>query len=351
MRRRACSSRKHDSANRWATGGSACRAAGPAAATHVRVRVGASRVAALALARRLAAAGPARRGRRHAARASSCAGSGWSGPRSSRPQAVDRVVDEAAEAGFNALFVQVRGRGDAFYRSALAPRSVLLERQPRDVRPAGAPDRAGPRAAAPGPRLGERAARGALRPAAAARATSLEQHPEWVMVPRSAATAALVASGARRLAARSLDAGRAEGDVEGYYLSPAVPGGRRSTSRPWCARSCGRTRWTACTSTSSATRGRRSTTRGRRSRASAGARAAATCSRRPTRSPAAWDDYRRELLTALATRLARRRARASGPGIVLSAAVAPDEAQAVQPQVPGLAALAGERACSRRSAR
>src|SRR5262245_33785272 len=41
------------------------------------------------------------------------------------PQEVDRVVDQAAEGGFNALFVQIRGRGDAFYDSKLSPRSVL----------------------------------------------------------------------------------------------------------------------------------------------------------------------------------------------------------------------------------
>ena len=45
------------------------------------------------------------------------------------------MVDEAADAGFNALFVQVRGRGDAFYRSAIVPRSTLLERQPREFDP------------------------------------------------------------------------------------------------------------------------------------------------------------------------------------------------------------------------
>src|SRR5439155_1639170 len=46
------------------------------------------------------------------------------------PAAVDRVVDEAQRAGFIALFVQVRGRGDAFYRSALVPRSEMLAAQP-----------------------------------------------------------------------------------------------------------------------------------------------------------------------------------------------------------------------------
>ena len=51
------------------------------------------------------------------------------------PEEIDRIVDEAAAAGLNALFVQVRGRGDVFYKSALAPRSPLLERQPRSFDP------------------------------------------------------------------------------------------------------------------------------------------------------------------------------------------------------------------------
>ena len=51
------------------------------------------------------------------------------------PAAVDAVIEQAREGGFNALFVQVRGRGDALYASRLVPRSVLLERQPRDFDP------------------------------------------------------------------------------------------------------------------------------------------------------------------------------------------------------------------------
>jgi uncharacterized lipoprotein YddW (UPF0748 family) len=39
-------------------------------------------------------------------------------------------VDDAARAGFNAVFAQVRGRCDAFYRSALVARSPLLAGQP-----------------------------------------------------------------------------------------------------------------------------------------------------------------------------------------------------------------------------
>ncbi|HHW15452.1 MAG TPA: family 10 glycosylhydrolase [Firmicutes bacterium] len=37
------------------------------------------------------------------------------------PRWVGRMVDDAAQAGFNALFVQVDGRGEAYYRSDLLP--------------------------------------------------------------------------------------------------------------------------------------------------------------------------------------------------------------------------------------
>src|SRR4029453_1808384 len=51
------------------------------------------------------------------------------------PESVDQVVDDAARAGFNALFVQVRGRGDAFYTSRVVERSDLLRGQPADFDP------------------------------------------------------------------------------------------------------------------------------------------------------------------------------------------------------------------------
>ena len=37
------------------------------------------------------------------------------------PESIDRMVDDAVRAGVTDLFVQVRGRGDAYYRSDLAP--------------------------------------------------------------------------------------------------------------------------------------------------------------------------------------------------------------------------------------
>src|SRR5918993_5895218 len=46
------------------------------------------------------------------------------------PAQVAQVVQDARRHGFTALFVQVRGRGDAFYAGGPAPRAALLARQP-----------------------------------------------------------------------------------------------------------------------------------------------------------------------------------------------------------------------------
>lgn len=48
------------------------------------------------------------------------------------PEAAALVVEEAAAAGLDTLVVQVRGRGDAYYRSALAPRAEVLTREGAD---------------------------------------------------------------------------------------------------------------------------------------------------------------------------------------------------------------------------
>ena len=240
------------------------------------------------------------------------------------PEAVDRVVDEAADAGFNALFVQVRGRGDAFYRSAIVSRSVLLERQPREFDPLG---RLLARARAR--RLQVHAWVNVLLSAHFGQPLPhghvVERHPEWVMAPKSVASAALVAKGERRLR-MIMDAGRAEGDVEGFYLSPAVP--EVGTHLEAVVREIVRgyavdglhldfVRYPGPDFDWS-----RDSLEGFR-RETGGDLLSA-----PTRSPAAWDDYRRRVLTALATRLGDA-ARSERPGIVVSAAVAPDEAQAV----------------------
>jgi uncharacterized lipoprotein YddW (UPF0748 family) len=243
------------------------------------------------------------------------------------PQEVDRVVDQAAAAGFNAVFVQVRGRGDAFYRSSLVPRSLLLERQPRGYDPLA--------------RLLARARQRRLQVHAwfnvlltahfgqpLPKGHVLASHPEWAMVPRSAAQAAFSATGPRRLEL-VMAAGREEGDVEGYYLSPSVPGVVAHLEKAVRELAHGyavdglhfdfiRYPGVSFDYSRAALEGFRRSSKDEEPDPLA----------LPARNPAAWDAYRRATLTALTTRLADA-ARAERPGLVLSAAVAADEAQAV----------------------
>lgn len=51
------------------------------------------------------------------------------------PDAIERAVALAHRYQFNTLFVQVRGRGDAYYRSALEPRAEPLLNQPDSFDP------------------------------------------------------------------------------------------------------------------------------------------------------------------------------------------------------------------------
>lgn len=51
------------------------------------------------------------------------------------PASIRRVVALAVAHRFNALFVQVRGRGDAFYQSSLEPRAEALANAPVDFDP------------------------------------------------------------------------------------------------------------------------------------------------------------------------------------------------------------------------
>ena len=53
------------------------------------------------------------------------------------PEACHTLVRIAKEYSFNTLVVQVRGRGDALYKSSLEPRSELLKDQPLDFDPLG----------------------------------------------------------------------------------------------------------------------------------------------------------------------------------------------------------------------
>jgi uncharacterized lipoprotein YddW (UPF0748 family) len=240
------------------------------------------------------------------------------------PKSIDQVVEQAREAGLNTLLVQVRGRGDAFYRSDIVPRSALLTHQPLDFDPLGyLLTRARSRG------LQVHAWVNVLLTAHFGQTLPSEHivalHPEWLMVPRTVARAA-AKTPAGSLKAVIWRGSRDEGDVEGYYLSPAAPGvaehlevvvqellsryevdglhldfirypGPGYDYSPVMLESFQRAKggeaWSAL-----------------------------------SRDPQGFEAYRRDVLTSLADRLARK-GRSTRKGIVVSAAVVPDQATAL----------------------
>ncbi len=242
------------------------------------------------------------------------------------PAVVDRVVDQAAEAGFNALFVQVRGRGDAFYDTRLAPRSPLLATQSADFDPLGRLlERARARGLAVHAWINVLLSAGFGAPLPAGHV--LARHPEWAMVPRAAAAAAerVPRKGLLWLIRRHADA---DPDVEGYYLAPAsaeVGAHLEAVARELVrgypldglhfdfVRYPGRD-FDYGPAALAAFRG--------------GATTGPAALRRALADPAGFAESRRAALSALAARLASA-AREERPGLTVSAAVVPDEAVAL----------------------
>ena len=136
------------------------------------------------------------------------------------PESADAVVDDAARAGLNTLFVQVRGRGDALYRSAIAPRSEVLREQPPDFDPlARVLSRAHARGMQVHAWINVLLVGGFDVPLPAGHVALA--HPDWLMVPRSAAATALETPPADLV---TLIEARRDPDAEGLYLSPSAPG-------------------------------------------------------------------------------------------------------------------------------
>lgn len=239
------------------------------------------------------------------------------------PESVDRAVDEAAEAGFNALFVQVRGRGDAFYASRLVARSELLAKQPAPFDPLA--------------RLLSRARGRGLEVHAwvnvllAAHFLPLPadhvvaRHPDWVMVPRLVAQAALQPGAAILPLVQA--AARGDADVEGYYLSPSAAGAAEHLEQ--VVRELLREYAVDGLHLDFIRYPNRDYDY---SRSALQAFALRQNTREPLQqalaAPGSYADYRREALTALADRLAKA-ARQQRPGLLVSAAVVPDEASAL----------------------
>jgi uncharacterized lipoprotein YddW (UPF0748 family) len=137
------------------------------------------------------------------------------------PAGIAQMVRAAAAAGFNTLIVQVRGRGDSYYRSTLEPRAAELAARP-DFDPLAETLTLAHRA---GLKVHAWLAVNLISSAVelpASRQHIVYRQPEWLMVPRELASEMLgidtrspeyIGTLARWTRARPAE-------VEGLYISP-----------------------------------------------------------------------------------------------------------------------------------
>ena len=142
----------------------------------------------------------------------------------SSPDTIEQMVRAAQSGGFNTLIVQVRGRGDAYYASAVEPRATELARRPDFDPLADVLARAKPAGLSVHAWINANLVSSAVE-LPASRQHVIYRHPEWLMVPEDLATdmratdprsPEYVGRLARWTRARLTD-------VEGLYTSPLHP--------------------------------------------------------------------------------------------------------------------------------
>ena len=143
----------------------------------------------------------------------------------SSPQSIAALVRTAKASGFNTLFVQVRGRGEAFYKSAIDPRATDLEAQPPNFDPLGQVIEEGHGA---GLRVHAWVNVNLVSSAAQLpedRTHVIYRHPDWLMVPRAIVQDLKAIDGHSPAYSGKISRWtRLQNEtVEGLYLSPIVP--------------------------------------------------------------------------------------------------------------------------------
>jgi len=258
------------------------------------------------------------------------------------PEAVAQMVSAAKSGGFNALLVQVRGRGDAYYRSSLEPRASELAGRP-DFDPLGQTIALAHEA---GLRVHAWIAVNLVSSATTlppSRDHLVYKNPEWLMVPKS------LAPELRHVEVRSPEYlgrlarwTRAHGDdVEGLYASPLHAGAAAHVAAvvrelvanyPLDGLHLDYVRFPG----SEFDYSRGALQEFKRSilpemsvaeKAQVAAREALDPFAYPNFFPRRWAAFRRSRLTALVMRV-RTAARSARPSIVISAAVVPDASEA-----------------------
>jgi uncharacterized lipoprotein YddW (UPF0748 family) len=140
------------------------------------------------------------------------------------PSAIATMVAAAKNGGFNALLVQVRGRGDAYFQQGIEPRPASLAAQPAFDPLATTIATAHEAGLQVHAWINVNLVASAVD-LPAAREHVIYRHPEWLMVPRALADELSNVDprspGYLGRLARSARAQSAE--VEGLYLSPVSP--------------------------------------------------------------------------------------------------------------------------------
>jgi uncharacterized lipoprotein YddW (UPF0748 family) len=255
------------------------------------------------------------------------------------------MVQAARSSGFNTLLVQVRARGDAYYKGGIEPRADSLAGQPATFDPLrftlAEARRAGLRVHA---WISVNLVSSAVD-LPVSRSHVIYRHPEWLMVPRSIAGEMIALDPRSPLYLDQLtrSARKQSADVEGLFLSPIDPGAVEYLARVVDAIV---TRYAvdgvhldyvryptedfdcsprALALFAAGVNRTLSPADARRLRARVGENPLVYVDRFPER----WRDFRRARLTALVRRL-RAVVKGRRPSALLSAAVLPDPTEALE---------------------
>ncbi len=139
---------------------------------------------------------------------------------------IRELVAKSRAAGFDTLIVQVRGRGDAFYRSRWEPRAIDLEGQPAEFDPLKVTLEEGHRAGLKVHAWINTCLLANLDALPSDRSHVFAAHPEWLAVHRSVA-AGLYRTDPQdpRYRQQLVDASKRDMmELEGLYMSPSHPG-------------------------------------------------------------------------------------------------------------------------------
>jgi uncharacterized lipoprotein YddW (UPF0748 family) len=141
------------------------------------------------------------------------------------PDKISGMVHQAKDCGFNTLIVQVRGRGDAYYRSAFEPRAEELKAMPDTFDPLAQVLEQAHRA---GLKVHAWINMGFVSPANALPPSPshiVNRHPEWLMVHRSVACQLLKLCPKDPEYLKSLmrQVNQDKSEIEGLYGSYSVP--------------------------------------------------------------------------------------------------------------------------------